>query len=57
MRQVESFVAAGGKELVLSGINLGRWGRDLGVMPRNVRGIGARDSGRDGIAAAALELD
>jgi len=30
MRQVEGFVAAGGKELVLSGINLGRWGRDLG---------------------------
>jgi len=30
LRQVEGFVAAGGKELVLSGINLGRWGRDLG---------------------------
>jgi threonylcarbamoyladenosine tRNA methylthiotransferase MtaB len=30
MRQVEGFVAAGGKELVLSGINLGRWGRDAG---------------------------
>jgi threonylcarbamoyladenosine tRNA methylthiotransferase MtaB len=29
MKQVEGFVAAGGKELVLSGINLGRWGRDL----------------------------
>ena len=29
LRQVESFVAAGGRELVLSGINLGRWGRDL----------------------------
>jgi threonylcarbamoyladenosine tRNA methylthiotransferase MtaB len=29
LRQVEGFVAAGGKELVLSGINLGRWGRDL----------------------------
>ena len=28
LRQVEEFVAAGGKELVLSGINLGRWGRD-----------------------------
>ena len=27
--QVEGFVAAGGNELVLSGINLGRWGRDL----------------------------
>jgi threonylcarbamoyladenosine tRNA methylthiotransferase MtaB len=29
MRQVEGFVVAGGNELVLSGINLGRWGRDL----------------------------
>jgi threonylcarbamoyladenosine tRNA methylthiotransferase MtaB len=28
LRQVEQFIAAGGKELVLSGINLGRWGRD-----------------------------
>ncbi len=31
LRQVEGFVAAGGNELVLSGINLGRWGRDLPV--------------------------
>lgn len=30
LNQVKGFVAAGGKELVLSGINLGRWGRDLG---------------------------
>ncbi len=29
LRQVRNFVAAGGNELVLSGINLGRWGRDL----------------------------
>jgi len=29
LRHVEEFVAFGGKELVLSGINLGRWGRDL----------------------------
>ena len=27
--RVHAFVAGGGKELVLSGINLGRWGRDL----------------------------
>jgi threonylcarbamoyladenosine tRNA methylthiotransferase MtaB len=26
---VERFIAAGGQEIVLSGINLGRWGRDL----------------------------
>jgi len=29
VRQVEAFVDADGTELVLSGINLGRWGRDL----------------------------
>lgn len=29
LARVETFVAAGGTELVLSGINLGRWGRDL----------------------------
>ena len=29
LRQVERFVATGGNELVLSGINLGRWGRDF----------------------------
>jgi len=29
LKQVEGFVAAGGNELVVSGINLGRWGRDL----------------------------
>ncbi|HEY1987305.1 MAG TPA: MiaB/RimO family radical SAM methylthiotransferase [Terracidiphilus sp.] len=29
VRQVNGFVAAGGQELVFSGINLGRWGRDL----------------------------
>jgi threonylcarbamoyladenosine tRNA methylthiotransferase MtaB len=28
LTQVEGFVKAGGNELVLSGINLGRWGRD-----------------------------
>lgn len=34
LKQVEGFVAAGGNELVLSGINLGRWGRDLPGSPR-----------------------
>jgi threonylcarbamoyladenosine tRNA methylthiotransferase MtaB len=29
LREVEAFVLAGGTEMVLSGINLGRWGRDL----------------------------
>jgi threonylcarbamoyladenosine tRNA methylthiotransferase MtaB len=29
VRQVEGFIASGGNELVLSGINLGRWGKEL----------------------------
>jgi threonylcarbamoyladenosine tRNA methylthiotransferase MtaB len=33
LKQVEGFVAAGGVELVLSGINLGRWGRDFSLGP------------------------
>ena len=33
LTQVRSFVAAGGYELVFSGINLGRWGRDLTPEP------------------------
>jgi threonylcarbamoyladenosine tRNA methylthiotransferase MtaB len=33
LKQVEGFIAAGGNELVLSGINLGRWGRDLSERP------------------------
>jgi threonylcarbamoyladenosine tRNA methylthiotransferase MtaB len=40
LRQVEGFVGAGGNEMVLSGINLGRWGRDLpgseGAFPRTL---------------------
>jgi threonylcarbamoyladenosine tRNA methylthiotransferase MtaB len=43
LRQVEGFVAAGGNELVLSGINLGRWGQDFsdtgGVPPRTLAGL------------------
>jgi threonylcarbamoyladenosine tRNA methylthiotransferase MtaB len=42
LRQVEEFIAAGGNELVLSGINLGRWGRELpepDSLPALVRNI------------------
>ena len=40
LRHVEQFVAAGGKELVLSGINLGRWGRDsTGREPQTLAGL------------------
>jgi threonylcarbamoyladenosine tRNA methylthiotransferase MtaB len=33
LQKVRDFVAADGKELVFSGINLGRWGRDLPATP------------------------
>ncbi len=37
LRHIEEFVASGGNELVLSGINLGRWGRDLSPAPGAAR--------------------
>ena len=43
LKQVEGFVAAGGNELVLSGINLGRWGRDLSEQPGSSRRVTARN--------------
>jgi threonylcarbamoyladenosine tRNA methylthiotransferase MtaB len=45
LKQVEGFVAAGGNELVLSGINLGRWGRDL---------AGSRETEEEGSARWSL---
>jgi threonylcarbamoyladenosine tRNA methylthiotransferase MtaB len=53
LKQVEGFVAAGGNELVLSGINLGRWGRDLPVHESVDRDLwyptlSAEKSGKDG---------
>jgi threonylcarbamoyladenosine tRNA methylthiotransferase MtaB len=40
LKQVEGFVAAGGNELVLSGINLGRWGRDFTApAPQTLAGL------------------
>jgi len=48
MRQVEGFVAAGGKELVLSGINLGRWGRELVGDESCSPTLSAETSGKDG---------
>lgn len=41
LQQVKRFVAAGGNELVLSGINLGRWGRDLAPGDRAPRTFSA----------------
>jgi len=46
MRQIEAFVVSGGKELVLSGINLGRWGRDF---------AGSQEESLAGLARAILE--
>ncbi len=48
LKQVEGFVAAGGNELVFSGINLGRWGRDLSASSRT------GDSGQAPSTLAAL---
>jgi len=47
---VESFVAAGGKELVLSGINLGGWGRDAADQTEVLWSptLSAEKSGKDG---------
>jgi threonylcarbamoyladenosine tRNA methylthiotransferase MtaB len=42
LRQVEGFAATGGNELVLSGINLGRWGRDLTAPPRTLAALARR---------------
>ena len=44
LSQVHSFVAAGGNELVLSGINLGHWGRDFATHknPTHSKGTGFR---------------
>jgi threonylcarbamoyladenosine tRNA methylthiotransferase MtaB len=41
LAHVRSFVAAGGNELVLSGINLGRWGRDLDPAQSSIRAFAA----------------
>jgi threonylcarbamoyladenosine tRNA methylthiotransferase MtaB len=41
LNHVRSFVEAGGNELVLSGINLGRWGRDLDPAKSPIRKLAA----------------
>jgi threonylcarbamoyladenosine tRNA methylthiotransferase MtaB len=38
---IQNFLSAGGNELVLSGINLGRWGRDLDSTPSTIRTLAA----------------
>jgi threonylcarbamoyladenosine tRNA methylthiotransferase MtaB len=41
LNHVRSFVTSGGNELVLSGINLGRWGRDLDSARSSIRTLAA----------------
>jgi len=58
LAQIRGFIAAGGKELVISGINLGRWGHDLPERPTLaglVRGI-LTETGPDPIGLARLRL-
>ena len=45
--EVNTLVAAGYREVVLSGINLGRWGRDLGTCTSDLRGSRPRHSRPD----------
>src|SRR5215472_16390615 len=48
--EVNALVEAGYREVVISGINLGRWGKDLAVPPRDSR---PRPSGRAQLAGAS----
>jgi threonylcarbamoyladenosine tRNA methylthiotransferase MtaB len=54
MRQVEGFVAASGKELVLSGINLGRWGWDFPAPRLTLAGLARQILERTGLARLRL---
>jgi len=54
LRQVEEFVAAGGNELVLSGINLGRWGRDFSSGLGRESLAGPREASLTGLLRAIL---
>jgi len=51
IQEVNALVGAGYREVVISGINLGRWGRDL---PRNVITIGQRPTTNDRRLAALI---
>ena len=46
--EVRTLVEAGYREVVISGINLGRWGRDLAVDGRSSLVVGKQHSGQDG---------
>ena len=48
--EIRALVDAGYREVVISGINLGRWGRDLPVVGRPSSGVG-------GLVSTSLELE
>jgi threonylcarbamoyladenosine tRNA methylthiotransferase MtaB len=54
--EVNTLVTAGYREVVISGINLGRWGRDLGSSPVHV-GTAAGCPGEQSSPAAAPDTD
>jgi threonylcarbamoyladenosine tRNA methylthiotransferase MtaB len=54
IREVNALVAAGYREVVISGINLGRWGRDLNIGKNRLPGAGARDLRFESLIQAIL---
>ncbi len=55
IREVESLVNAGYREVVISGINLGRWGRDLGAGGGSIRPPRFEDLVRAILSETALQ--
>ena len=47
LRQVNALVEAGYREVVISGINLGRWGRDLPAQSQTLAAMGQRPTTKD----------
>ncbi|MGC1361380.1 MAG: MiaB/RimO family radical SAM methylthiotransferase [Silvibacterium sp.] len=57
LENVRRFAENGGQELVLSGINLGRWGHDLSGRDLSGHGLSDRDSGGSNLAPAQNFID
>ena len=57
IREVQQLVAAGYREVVISGINLGRWGRDLPAAVRPRSSVVGHRSNTGGHAFSRAELD
>jgi threonylcarbamoyladenosine tRNA methylthiotransferase MtaB len=58
IREVNTLVDAGYREVVISGINLGRWGRDLGVrrQPAGGRQTASLESHAETVATSNVEI-